>query len=71
MMTYTQTESLTDLLEKARQEGQVYIRRDDGLLFLLKPETPRSPLDVGGVDTGLTIEEIVEAIHEGRGNDRW
>ena len=31
----------------------------------------RSPLDIPGVDTGLTRDEIVEFIHEGRGNDRW
>lgn len=71
MTTHTQTESLPDLLEKARQEGGVYIRRDDGLLFLLKPETPHSPLEIEGVDTGLTWEEILEAIHEGRNGDRW
>ncbi len=71
MMTYTQTESLTDLLEKARHDGGVYIRRDDGLLFLLKPEAAVSPFDVEGVDTGVTREQILEAIHEGRNNDRW
>lgn len=73
MTTHTQAESLTDLMEKARQEGGIYIRRDDGLLFLLKPEvqTARSPLDVEGVDTGLTREDILEAIHEGRNSDRW
>jgi hypothetical protein len=71
MTTYTQGESLTDLMEKARQEDGIYIRRDDGLLFLLKPEAPRSPFDVPGVDTGLTREEILEAIHDGRNSDRW
>ena len=71
MTTYTQAESLTDLLEKAREEGAVYIRRDDGLLFLLKPEVARSPFDVEGVDTGVTREQILEAIHEGRNSDRW
>ena len=30
-----------------------------------------SPLDVEGVDTGVTQEEILEAIHEGRNSDRW
>ena len=71
MTTYTQTESLTDLMEKARQDGGIYIRRDDGLLFLLKPEATLSPFDVEGVDTGVTREEILEAIHEGRNSDRW
>ena len=71
MTTYTQTESLTDLMEKARQDGGIYIRRDDGLLFLLKPEAALSPFDVEGVDTGVTREEILEAIHDGRNSDRW
>ncbi len=72
MTTYTQADNLTDILEKARQEGGVYIRHD-GLLFLLKPEeiTARSPFDVEGVKTNITREEIIEAIHEGRGNHRW
>jgi len=30
-----------------------------------------SPFDVKGVKTNITREEIIEAIHEGRGNDRW
>lgn len=72
MTTYTQADNLADILEKARQEGGVYIRHD-GLLFLLKPEQneTRSPFDIKGVKTNITREEIIEAIHEGRGNDRW
>ena len=31
----------------------------------------KSPFDVEGVKTSLTREEIIEAIHDGRGNDRW
>lgn len=31
----------------------------------------RSPFDIEGIDLGLTREDIIEAIHEGRGNDRW
>lgn len=71
MTTHTQNESLADLMEKARQDGGVYIRRDDGLHFLLKPEAAISPFDVAGVDTGVTREQILEAIHEGRNSDRW
>ena len=71
MTTYTQAESLAGLMEKARQDGGIYIRRDDGLLFLLKPEVAVSPFDVEGVETGVTREQILEAIHEGRNSDRW
>lgn len=31
----------------------------------------KSPFDVKGVKTNITREEIIEAIHEGRENDRW
>ena len=34
-------------------------------------EAALSPFDVEGVDTGVTREEILEAIREGRNSDRW
>ncbi len=73
MQTYQETESLIPLLEQASQDGAVYIRRSDGQLYILKPETSqRSPLDVGSrLNLNLTTDEIIEFIHEGRGNDRW
>ena len=58
---------LSALLEQARREGEVRIQRADGEIFVLKAETnKRSPLDVKGVDMGLSASEIVEFIHEGR-----
>jgi len=39
--------------------------------MLDEPEVALSPFDVEGVDTGVTREEILEAIHEGRNSDRW
>jgi len=68
MQTYLETQqSLSVLLEQARQEGEVRIRREDGQTFVLKPETPkRSALDVTGVDLGISTNEIVEFIREGR-----
>ncbi len=80
MQTYTETESLADLLTQADQQGAIHIRRADGQLYVLQPHARvsthrpppgRSPLDIPGVETGLTREEIIEFIHEGRGNDRW
>lgn len=39
----------------------------DEQIFILSPEKRKgSPLDVEGVDTDLTAEEIVQFIHEGR-----
>ena len=68
MQTYLETQqSLSVLLEQARQEGEVRIRREDGQTFVLKPENAkRSALDVKGVDLGISTNEIVEFIREGR-----
>ncbi len=73
MQTYSEKEPLTTLLEMANQQGSVHIQRDNGQVFVLTPDMPgeRSPFDIEGIDLGLTAEEIVEFIHEGRGNDRW
>lgn len=69
-MVYTYSEArqnLASLLDRAAQEGEVRIKRKDGQIFVVKPE-PRveSPLDVEGVDLGLTRTEILQFIQEGR-----
>jgi uncharacterized protein (DUF362 family) len=70
MKVYTYSEarqSLASLLEQAKREGAVRIRRRDGQTFVLKPEQPSgSPLDVEGVELGVTTEEIVAFVREGR-----
>jgi hypothetical protein len=45
----------------------VLIRRKDGQVFVLKPQSRAgSVLDVEGVDLDLSASEIVGFIHEGR-----
>ena len=70
MNVYTYTEArqnLATLLDKALREGEVLIRRRDGQVFVLKPQSPPgSLLDVEGVDLNLSASEIVEFVHEGR-----
>jgi antitoxin Phd_YefM of type II toxin-antitoxin system len=70
MKVYTYSEArqrLAALLERARREGAVRIRRKDGQVFVVRPEQPAgSPLDVPGLDLGLTREEIVEFVKAGR-----
>jgi hypothetical protein len=73
MIVYTYSEArqkLADLLEEAAREGEVKIRRKDGQMFVVRPE-PRegSFLDVPGIDLGMTAEEIVQFIQEGRRAD--
>jgi prevent-host-death family protein len=70
MQVYTYSEArrnLATLLDKALAEGEVLITRRDGQVFVVRPQ-PRqgSPLDVPGIDLGLSAEEIVSAIREGR-----
>lgn len=50
-----------------RREGAFRLRRRDAESVVLKPESPdRSPLDVEGVDIGVTREEIIDVIRAGR-----
>ncbi len=68
MQTYLETqENLSVLLERAREQGEVRIRRTDGQVFILKPERAgRSALDVAGIDLGVSTKEIIEFVREGR-----
>lgn len=68
MQTYLESESaLCVLLERAHQEGEVRIQRENGQTFVIKPENiKRSPLDVEGIDLNVSVEEIAGFIHEGR-----
>lgn len=70
MRVYTYSEArqrLAAILEQARRDGEVRIRRRDGQSFVLMPEKPlTSPLDVKGVDLGITTNEIVSFVREGR-----
>lgn len=66
--TYTEArQNLASLLDKAVREGEVRVKRKDGQPFVIKPEQKTSsPLDVAGVDLGITTAEIMQFIYEGR-----
>jgi len=68
MNVYTFSEArqkLATVLEEAQRKGAVRIKRRDGSEFEIAPvRSKASPLDVQGVDLGLTAEEIVSAIRE-------
>ena len=70
MKVYTYTEArqkLASLLEQAAKYGEVRIKRKDGQVFVIRvePET-ESPLDVEGIDLGITTQEIIDFIDQGR-----
>lgn len=70
MKTYNFSEArqrLSSILEEARAEGEVLIRRKDGSLFVIKPiRRKRSPLEVRGVSLDLSAAEIVDLVREVR-----
>ncbi len=69
MTVYTFSEArqkFDALLERARREGAVRVKRRDGQVFLIQPErSRRSPLDVG-IDSDVSGEEIVDMVREMR-----
>jgi len=66
--TYSEArQQLAALLDRARRDGAVRIRRRDGQVFVLRPESATaSPLNVPGLRLTLTREDIVELVQEGR-----
>jgi hypothetical protein len=70
MVVYTYSEArqkLASLLDQVLLEGEVRIKRRDGHVFVIKPETQRrSPFDVPGIDLGMSAAEIVQFVQEGR-----
>ncbi len=70
MNVYTFSEArqkLATVLDEAQRKGAVRIKRRDGSEFEIAPVRSRtSPLDVQGIDLGLSAEEIVAAVRETR-----
>lgn len=70
MNTYTYSEArqrLATLLDQAKKEGKVLIKRKDGSIFELKSVVKKkSPLDVKGVNVKLKKEEILDILREVR-----
>ena len=66
--TYSEArQQLAALLERAKREGAVRIRRRDGQVFVLRPEIQSgSPLNVPGLSLDLDRADILELIREGR-----
>ena len=62
--------NLAGVLEAAQQDGAAVIRNRDGESFVVRPESAhKSVLDVEGIDLGVTADEIVAAVREGRERD--
>jgi hypothetical protein len=70
MKVYSYSEArqrFAEVLRQAKQEGQAQIRRRDGQLFLVQPaRADGSPLDVPGVESGLSARDVVAFVHDSR-----
>ena len=70
MKVYSYSEArqqFAELLNRARREGEVEIRRRDGQVFIVRPTAGAgSPLDVPGVSTDLSRGEIAGLVRESR-----
>ena len=70
MKEYTFSEArqrLSSLLDSARKDGAVRIRKRDGQVFVLRPEKPnRSPLDVPTLGLKIEREEVLKIVRESR-----
>ncbi len=73
MNIYTYSEArqnLAELLDSAKRDGKVRIKRRDGSEFELVPITQKgSVLDVKGIDIDISREEILSVIKEIRERD--
>ena len=70
MKEYTFSEArqkLASLLNSARKDGAVRIRKRDGQKFILSPEKQsRSPLDVPGLNLRIKRNEIIDIVRSSR-----
>ncbi len=70
MTTYTYSEARQNfaaVLDKAKKEGKVLIKKRDGSSFILSPlPLAESPLNVKGINTDLTSQEIIDVLKEVR-----
>jgi len=68
-MTYSYAKAKQGLdlvLKKASRYGKVKIRKDKELFIITPQERDISPLDVEGVDVGVSVKDILSCIHESR-----
>ena len=73
MNVYTFSEArqkLATVLDEAQRKGAVRVKRRDGSEFEIAPvRSQASPLNVEGVDLGLSAEEIVSAVRQTRARE--
>ncbi len=65
--SYEKAKKSFDLVfKKATIDGKVAIRKDNDLYILMPASKNTSPLDIEGVDMGISSKDIIQFIHESR-----
>jgi len=72
--TYTFTEArqnLRSVFAQAEKDGEVRVtvNRGNKVFVIRVEESTRSPLDVPGIDTGISREDVIKSVREGREYD--
>jgi len=71
MKSYSYSEArgnFATVLDEAERDGAVEIRRRDGSVFRILPlrKPKASPLDVRGVNLGVSAADLIAIVREGR-----
>jgi len=69
--TYSNANQNIDLLlEEVVKEGEARIKSKDGQIFVIRPGLKiDSPLNIEGINLGISTNEIIQSIHESRGRE--
>ena len=69
VFTYSQDrQNFSSMLELASKEGQVIIKRRDGKLYKIRPESEpvTTPFNIKGIKLNLSAVDIVKTVRESR-----
>ena len=68
VFTYSQArQNFAAVLQRALREGKVLVKRKDGSLFAVQPQkTTESPLNVKGIKTSVSSQELVRTVRASR-----
>ena len=70
MREYSFTEARQNfaaILNEAKKDGVICVKKRDGEAFYIRPAAPqKSPLDVEGVNLGISSSEMIDVIRESR-----
>ena len=68
VFTYSEArQQFASVLDSAQRDGRVQVTRRGGQIFEITPlKLAESPLDIKGVETGITKAEILQHIRQSR-----